>query len=184
MAKVMGRCPNLEWLVQGLVAVVVSLGKVGLELQWEEFVGSAPTGRDQSYVPQGEPTFRRGGGPRGREKNVGVPGAGIGGSRLEEGVQGGGVVAAGLKGVEEPLPPGRVLSQREQALGALDALIQVLGPEIGPQVRGLVEGLLPQKPASPVPTTPTHAEVVALKRKGMRRWRRQKGGWRQLGLRF
>ena len=31
----------------------------------------------------------------------------------------------------------------------------------GPQVRELVEGLLPQKPASPVPTTPTHAEVVA-----------------------
>ena len=24
-----------------------------------------------------------------------------------------------------------------------------------------MEGLLPQKPASPVPTTPTHAEVVA-----------------------
>ena len=70
-------------------------------------------------------------------------------------------MAAGLKGVEEPLPPGRVLSQREQALGALDALIQVLGPEIGPQVKGLVEGLLPQKPASPVPTTPTHAEVEA-----------------------
>ena len=67
-------------------------------------------------------------------------------------------MAAGLQGVEEPLPPGRVLSKREQALGALDALIQVLGPEIGPQVKGLVEGLLPQKPASPVPT---HAEVVA-----------------------
>ena len=37
----------------------------------------------------------------------------------------------------------------------------MLGPEIGSQVEGLVEGLLPQKPASPVPTTPTHAEVVA-----------------------
>ena len=117
------------------------------------------TGRDQSYVPQGEPTFRRGGGPQGR-KNVGVPGAGVGGPRFEEGVQGGGGVAAGPKGVEEPLPPGRVLSQREQALGALDALIQVLGLEAGPQVRGVVEGILPQKPASPVPTTPTHAEVV------------------------
>ena len=54
-----------------------------------------------------------------------------------------------------------LLGEREQALGALDALIQVLGPVAGPQVRGLVEGLLPQKPASPVPTTPTHAEVVA-----------------------
>ena len=37
----------------------------------------------------------------------------------------------------------------------------MLGPEIGPQVKGLVVWLLPQKPASPVPTTPTHAEVVA-----------------------
>ena len=76
-------------------------------------------------------------------------------------MQDGGVGAAGLQGVEDPLPPGRVLSQREQALGALNALIQVLGPEIGPQVNGLVEGLLHQKPVSPVPTTPTHAEVVA-----------------------
>ena len=137
----------------------IGQGGVGAAMGGVRWFG--PTGRDQSYVPQGEPTFRRGGGPQGRGKNVGVPGAGVGGPRLEEGVQGGGVVAAGLKGVEEPLPPGRVLSQREQALGALDALIQVLGPEIGPQVEGLVEGLLPQKPASPVPTTPTHAEVVA-----------------------
>ena len=76
-------------------------------------------------------------------------------------MQGGGVGAAGFQRVEDPLPPGRVLSQREQALGALNTLIQVLGPENGPQVIGLVEGLLPQKPASPVPTTPTHAEVVA-----------------------
>ena len=45
-----------------------------------------PTGRDQTYVPQGEPTFRRSGGPQGRGKNVGVPGAGVGGVRLEEGV--------------------------------------------------------------------------------------------------
>ena len=108
-----------------------------------------PTRRDQTYVPQGEPSFRRGVGG-----NVGVLGAGVGRVRFEEGVQGGGVGTAGLQGMEEPLPPGPVLSQRDQALGALNALIQVLGPEIGPQVKGLVEGLLPQKPASPVPTTP------------------------------
>ena len=119
------------------------------------------TGRDQSYVPQGEPTFRRGGGAQGRERNAGIPGAGVGRVRFEEEVQGGGVGAAGFQGVEDPLPPGRVLSQREQALGALNTLIQVLGPEIGPQVEELVEGLLPQKPASPIPTTRTHAEVVA-----------------------
>ena len=56
---------------------------------------------------------------------------------------------------------GPVLSQRDQALGALKALVQLLGPEKGSQVLVLVEGLLPQKPASPVPTTPTHAEMVA-----------------------
>ena len=77
------------------------------------------------------------------------------------------------------------LSQRERALGALDALIQVLGPETGPQVRGLVEGLLPQKPASPVPTTPTHAEVVArLHELYDSERRRLRGGWRRLVLRF
>ena len=43
----------------------------------------------------------------------------------------------------------------------MKALVQVLGPEKGSQVMGLVEGLLPQKPASPVPATPTHAEMVA-----------------------
>ena len=57
------------------------------------------------------------------------------------------------------MPPGPVLSQRDQALGALKALVQVLGLEKGSQVLGLVERLLPQKPASPVPTTPP-----------MRRW--------------
>ena len=91
-------------------------------------------------VPQGEPTFRKGGGAQGRGKNVGVPGAGVGEVRFEAGVQGGGVGTVGSEGVEEPLPPGRVLSQREQALGALNALIQVLGPEKGSEVKGLVEG--------------------------------------------
>ena len=133
------------------------MDKVGWGLLWEGF---GPTGRDQTFVPQGEPTFRRGGGAQGRERNVGVPGAGVGRVRFEEGVQGGGVEAAGLQGVEEPLPPGRVLSHREQALGVLNALIQVLGPEIGPQVKGLVEEILLRKQASPVPTAPTHAEVV------------------------
>ena len=71
---------------------------------------------------------------------MGVPGAGVGRVRFEEEVQGGGVGAAGSQGVEEPLPPGRVLSQRDQALGALDASIQVLGPEIGPQVKGWWRG--------------------------------------------
>ena len=94
-------------------------------------------------------------------EECGVPGAGVGRVRFEEG-QGGGVDSVGQGGVEEPSPPGPVLSQRDQALGALEALVLVLGPEKGSQVMGLMEGLLPQKPASPVPTTPsTHAEMVA-----------------------
>ena len=65
-------------------------------------------------------------------------------------------------GVQDPVPVGLVLSQRDQALHALKVLAEVLGPEVGPQVVGMVEGLLPQKPASLVPaTSPTHAEMVA-----------------------
>ena len=37
----------------------------------------------------------------------------------------------------------------------------LLEPAIGAQVRGFVEGLLPPKPASPAPATPTHAQIVA-----------------------
>ena len=51
------------------------------------------------------------------------------------------VRSAGQGGVEEPLPPGPVLSQRDQALCALKALVEVLGP-VGSQVVGLVEGSL------------------------------------------
>ena len=92
---------------------------------------------------------------------AGVPDAGVGRVRFEEGGRGGGVKSAGQGGMEEPLPPGPVLSQRDQDLGAPKALVEVLGPVVGSQVMGLVEGLLPQKPASPVPATPTHAEMVA-----------------------
>ena len=58
--------------------------------------------------------------------------------------------------MDEPLPP-VLFSHRGTRLGALKALVQVLGPEKGSQVMGLVE----EKPASPVPTTLTHAEMVA-----------------------
>ena len=51
-----------------------------------------------------------GGGAEGRGRNVGILGAGVGRVRFEEGLQGGGVGTAGSEGVEEPLPPGRVLS--------------------------------------------------------------------------
>ena len=51
----------------------------GWGLLWEA------TGRDQAYVPQGEPTFRKGGGAQGRVKNAGVPETGVGRVRFEEG---------------------------------------------------------------------------------------------------
>ena len=63
-----------------------------------------PTGRDQTYTPQGEPTFWKGGGAKGGGKGAGVPGAGVGRVRFEEGVRAGGVDSAGQGGVEEPLP--------------------------------------------------------------------------------
>ena len=56
---------------------------------------------------------------------------------------------------------------------------------------GLVEGLLLQKPASPVLTTPTHAEMVARlhelydsEKKVSKKVKEAKGGWRRLGLRL
>ena len=58
-------------------------------------------------------------------------------------------------------PPGHPPSQRDQAVSALRALVGLLDPAVGAQVRGLVEGLLPPKPASPAPATPTHAQIVA-----------------------
>ena len=142
------------------MAVVVSLGKVGLGLQWEEFAGSAQLDVISLMYLKVSPPLGEGAVLKVGRMLVFLVLALVG-LGLKKGCKVEVVLAAGPKGVEKPLPPGRVLSQREQALGALDALIQVLGPVAGPQVQGLVEGLLPQKPASPVPTTPTHAEVVA-----------------------
>ena len=86
----------------------IGQGGIGAAMGGVRWFG--PTGCDQSYVPQGEPTFRRGGGAQGRGRNAGIPGAGVGRVRFEEGVPGGGVGVAGFQGVEDPLPPGRVLS--------------------------------------------------------------------------
>ena len=76
------------------------------------------------------------------------------------------VVAVEVRRQEEveelgPVPPGPVLSQTDQAVSALQALVGLLDPAVGAQVRGLVEGLLPPKPVSPAPATPTHAQIVA-----------------------
>ena len=116
-----------------------------------------PTGRDQAYVPRGEPTFRRGNGAKGNGK-VGVDtGAGVGGRFLSEVSGGSGGEAVGRSGGTGQVPSGPPPSQREQAVSALRALVELLEPEVGAQVRGLVEGLLPPKPVSPAPATPTHA---------------------------
>ena len=87
------------------------------------------------------------------------------------------------------VPPGPPPSHRDQAVSALQALIGLLEPAIGAQVRGFVEGLLPPKPASPAPATPTHAQIVARLHKlydsdlswfaRLMRWR---GGWKKQGL--
>ena len=60
-----------------------------------------------------------------------------------------------------PVPSGAPPSQRDQAVSALRALVGLLEPEVGAQVKGLVEGLLPPKPVSLAPATPTHAQIVA-----------------------
>ena len=120
-----------------------------------------PTGRDQAYVPRGEPTFRKGNGAKGNGKAGGDSGAGVGGRFLSEVAGGSGGEAVGRSGRTGQVPSGPPPSQRDQAVSALRALVELLDPEIGAQVRGLVEGLLPPKPASPAPATPTHAQNVA-----------------------
>ena len=67
----------------------------------------------------------------------------------------GGAVGEVGKGVGTgQVPSGPPPSHRDQAL------IGLLDPTIGADVRGFVEGLLPPKPASPAPATPTHAQIV------------------------
>ena len=93
-----------------------------------------PTGRDQTYTPQGEPTFRKG--AKGGGKGVGALGAGVGRVRFEEVAGAGDGLDAAGRG------------------NALKMSAEVLGP-VGAQVVGVVEGLLLQKPASPVPAIHT-----------------------------
>ena len=64
---------------------------VGWGLLWEEYVGSAQLVVIRRMFLKVSPLSRRSGGAQGRERNVGVPGAGVGRVRFEEGVQGGGV---------------------------------------------------------------------------------------------
>ena len=145
--------------VSGQAAGFLGQGSVANAMGGTRIVG--PTGRDQSYVPRGEPTYRKGGGSKGGGKGGVDTGAGVGGKFLSEAGGGSGGEAAGRGGGIGPVPPGPVLSQRDQAVSALQALVGLLDPAVGAQVRGLVEGLLPPKPVSPAPATPTHAQIVA-----------------------
>ena len=121
-----------------------------------------PTGRDQAYVPRGEPTFRKGHGAKGDGKAGVDTGAGVGGRFLSDVAGGSGGEAVGRSGGTGQVPSGPPLpSQRDQAVSAFRALVELLEPEVGAQVRGLVEGLLPPKPVSPAPAAPTHAQIVA-----------------------
>ena len=112
--------------------------------------GSCWSGREFAAAVGGVRVFgQTGRGAKSGGKGVGAPGAGVGRVRFE-GVAGAGdgLDAAGRGGVQDPLPVGPVLSQRDQALNALKMSEEVLGPVVGAQVASMVDGLLPQKPAS------------------------------------
>ena len=145
--------------VSGQAAGFFGQGSVANAMGGTRIVG--PTGRDQSYVPRGEPTFRKGSGSKGGGKGGVDTGAGVGGKFLSEVGGGSGGEAVGRGGGMGQVPSGPPPSHRDQALSALQALVGLLEPAVGAQVRGLVEGQLPPKPASPAPATPTHAQIVA-----------------------
>ena len=145
--------------VSGQAGGFLGQGSVANSMGGTRIVG--PTGRDQSYVPRGEPTYRKGGGSKGGGKGGVDTGAGVGGKFLPEAGGGSAGEAASRGGGIGPVSSGPVLSQRDQAVSALQALVGLLDPAVGAQVRGLVEGLLPPKPVSPAPATPTHAQIVA-----------------------
>ena len=147
-----GGCVGADVLVRARLSVVVLSAKEVLARLW---VGCGFSAQEAVIIPTRHKESRGGNG-------VGVPGAGVAGVRFEEAAgTGDGLDVAGKGGLQEPFPVGPVLSQRDQALNALKMLAKVLGPVVGAQVVGMVEGLSSQKPASPVPATPSHAETVA-----------------------
>ena len=88
-------------------------------------------------------------------------GAGVGRVRFEEGVQGGGVDSVGQGGVEEPLPPGPVLSQRDKAPGALTGVGSGGWTGEGVAVHGVGGGVIAPETSLASSYHPTHAEMVA-----------------------
>ena len=130
-----------------------------------------PNGRDQSYIPGGNPTQRKGPQPRGKGRNKvgGDTGAGVGvGFGTGGGVVGGGGGGdnrsafswlGGGGGVGNPLPPGIVPSERDQAQFCLEHLKGLLKDERDvEEFSNFWEGRLPAKPEPAPVKTPTEAQ--------------------------
>ena len=129
---------------------------------------NGPTGRDQTYVPGGDPTQRKGqaqGGKGNNNKNRvgGVKGAGVG---FGNGGGGGGVGGVGSVqswlgggGGGAPLPLGIVLTEGEQAQACMNYLQAWLkrDQEIA-QFHSMFEGKVPAVPEPAPAQTPTESQ--------------------------
>ena len=143
-------------------------GGVGTGMGGSRVVG--PTGRDQSSIPGGNPTHRKGPQPggKGRNKVGGDTGAGVGvGFGTGGGVVGGGgggdnrsafAWLGGGGGVGNPLPPGMVLSERDQYQFCVEHLKRLLKDGEVEEYENFWSGRLPAKPVPAPVKTPTEAQ--------------------------
>ena len=143
-------------------------GGVGTGMGGSRVIG--PTGRDQSSIPGGNPTHRKGPQPggKGRNKVGGDTGAGVGvGFGTGGGVVGGGgggdnrsafAWLGGGGGVGNPLPPGMVLSERDQYQICVDLLKGLLKDGEVEEYENFWNGRLPAKPVPAPVKTPTEAQ--------------------------
>ena len=136
-------------------------GGVGSAMGGVRIVG--PNGRDQTHTPGGDPTQRRVPQQGGANKNKvgGVPGGGVGGSMGGVGgnawLEGRGGVLGG-KGEGNPLPPGIVVSEAEQASQCMNFLRQFIPQDSLSTFEGFMRDHIP-KMLAPVPVqTPTERQ--------------------------
>ena len=172
------RCGAPRYQSQGLSGQANS-GARDMEGRYQSGVGTGmggyrvigPNGRDQSYIPGGNPTQRKGPQPggKGRNKVGGDTGAGVGvGFGTGGGVVGGGGGGdnrsafswlGGGGGVGNPLPPGIVPSERDQAQFCVEHLKGLLKDERDlEEFSNFWEGRLPAKPVPAPVKTPTEAQ--------------------------
>ena len=172
------RCGAPRHQSQGLSGQANS-GARDMEGRYQSGVGTGmggyrvigPNGRDQSSIPGGNPTQRKGPQPggKGRNKVGGDTGAGVGvGFGIGGGVVGGGGGGdnrsafswlGGGGGVGNPLPPGIVLSERDQALFCVEHLKGLLKVERDlEEFSNFWEERLPAKPVPAPVKTPTEAQ--------------------------